>query len=152
MTKTEAIQQTKKEIRTKPMNNGTEIVKADKVSKAFVNVLAIISIIGFLSIVSYTLFNTNLEGYIEALWLIILGLGFIIEARPRQLIIKIRNNLKEESFTAITTLIVGALALIAGTLSMPQINIQQTSFLAVKGIMSIIAIIFIIIQTWVLKQ
>lgn len=152
MTKTEAIQQSRKEIKIKSPINEIEIKKADKVSKAFVNVLAILSIIEFLNIVSYTLFNTNVKGYIEALWLIILGLGFIIEARPKQLMIKIRNNLKEESFTAITTLIVGALAFIAGILSLPQINIQHTSFLAVKGIISIIAIIFIIIQTWVLKQ
>ena len=126
-------------------------IKERKVSKAFVNILAILSILGFMSIVSYTIFGKNIEKYIESLWFGILGIGFIIEASPIQLIKRIQNKLGERNFTAITTLIVGLLALIAGILSLPQINIQNPSFLAIKGIMSIIAIVFIIIQTWILK-
>ena len=125
--------------------------KENKISKAFVNILAILSILGFISIISYTLFNQNIDQYIEALWLGILGLGFIAESSPIELMKRIRNRLGERNFTAMTTLIVGVLALIAGILSLPQINIQNPSFLAVKGIMSIIAIIFIVIQTWILK-
>ncbi len=121
------------------------------ISKAFINILAILSILGFANIISYTLFNKDIIQYIETLWLTILGLGFIIESNPRQLFHSIRNNLGERNFTSTTTLIIGALAIIAGILSLPQINIQNPSFLAIKGIMSIIAIIFIIIQTWIIK-
>ena len=49
-----------------------------RVSKAFVNILAILSVLGFISIISYTLFDKNIEQYVEALWLGILGFGFII--------------------------------------------------------------------------
>jgi hypothetical protein len=49
-------------------------------------------------------------------------------------------------------LIVGGIAVIAGILSLPQINIQNPAFLAVKGIISILAIIFIILQTWVAEK
>ena len=122
-----------------------------KVSKAFVNILAILSILGFISIISYTLFNQHVEQYIEALWLGILGFGFIVESSPIQLMKRIRNKLGERNFTAMTTLVVGLLALVAGILSLPQINIQNPAFLAIKGIMSIIAIIFIAVQTWILK-
>jgi len=121
------------------------------ISKAFVSILAVISILGFTSIITYSFFNLELQAYIETLWLIILGLGFIIEANPVQLWHRIRNRLEERNFTATTTLIIGALAVVAGTLSVPQINIQNPAFLAVKGIISLIAIIFIIIQTWVVK-
>ncbi len=122
-----------------------------KISKAFVNILAILSILGFTSIVTLTIFNADMSHYIETLWLSILGLGFIIESNPIQLFKTIRNRLGERNFTATTTLIVGLLAVIAGILSLPQINIQASSFLAIKGIISIIAIIFIIVQTWILK-
>jgi hypothetical protein len=129
------------------MNNPRET----NISKAFVSILAIISILGFISIISYSLFNVNTQAYVETLWLIILGLGFIIEANPVQLWHRIRNRLEERNFTATTTFIIGALAVVAGTLSLPQINIQNPAFLAIKGIISMIAIIFIIIQTWVVK-
>jgi len=121
------------------------------ISKAFVNILSIISILGFISIISYTIFAIQITQYLETLWLSILGLGFIIESNPNQLFHSIKNRLEERNFTATTTLIIGILAITAGILSLPQINIQNQAFLGLKGIISIIAIIFIIIQTWVLK-
>ncbi len=121
------------------------------VSRAFVNILAILSILGFISIITLTLFNININPYMETLWLSILGLGFIIESSPIQLFKTIRSQLGERNFTSTTTLIIGLLAVTAGILSLPQINIQTQAFLAIKGIISIIAIIFIIIQTWILK-
>lgn len=126
-------------------------IRETKISKPFVNILAILSIIGFASIISYTLFNYNIDTYTETLWLTILGLGFIIEASPIKLFHDIRNNLGERNFTSTTTLIIGTMAVIAGILALPQINIQTAAFLAVKGIMSIVAVVFIIVQTWVLK-
>ena len=123
-----------------------------KISKPFVNILAILSILGFTSIISHTLLNTDISQYIETLWLTILVLGFIIESHPLQIFSSIKNRFQERNFTATTTFIIGLLAIIAGVLSLPQINIQSPGFLAIKGIMSIIAIIFIIIQTWILKQ
>jgi hypothetical protein len=131
-----------------------------KTSTAFTNILAILSIIGFASIISSSLLSINIDQYIETLWLTILGLGFIIESSPIQLFKTIRSQLGERNFTATTTLTIGLLAVIAGILSIPgltkvipwvQIIILAPSFPAIKGIISIIAIIFIIIQTWVLK-
>jgi len=51
----------------------------------------------------------------------------------------------------VTMIVIGALAVVASILSLPQLNIQNATFLSVKGIISILAIIFIIIQTWVNK-
>ena len=121
------------------------------ISKPFVNILAILSITSFASIITETIFNRTIIQYTETLWLTILGIGFIIEANPKRLLHSIRHKLGEKNFTATTTLIVGTLAIVAGILSLPQIAIQNPTFLAIKGIMSIVAIIFIIIQTWVIK-
>ena len=62
-----------------------------------------------------------------------------------------KGGLTPEALGKITMIIVGSLAIIAGILSLPQIDIQNPSFLAVKGIISILAIVFIILQTWVAK-
>jgi hypothetical protein len=121
------------------------------ISKAFVNTLSILSILGFIGIISYTLLNRNISQYIEALWLIILGIGFVYESSPLKLFHNIKHRLSEKNFTATTTLTIGTLAILAGILTLPQLTIQNPGFLAIKGIISIIAIIFIIIQTWILK-
>lgn len=120
-------------------------------SDKFVMILAIVSIIGFAGIVSYTLFDFNLENYVEPLWMIVIGIGFIIEARF-ETIKKIRvEGITPTNFTHLTTLIIGIIAIFAGIFSIPQIAIKATGFLAVKGILSLIAIVVIVVQTWLVK-
>lgn len=110
--------------------------------------LAIVSILGFVSIISYTLFNKDISMYVESLWMFIIGTGLIAEASWKKLK-TLDKGLNSNNFTHLTTIIIGIIAIIAGILSFPSINIQNPSFLAIKGIISIIAIIFIIIQTWI---
>ena len=126
-------------------------LRETKISKAFVNILATLSILGFISIISYSLVNIDISKYMDPLWLIILGTGFIIESNPKKILHTIKHKLEQENFTAMTTLIIGCLAIISGILSIPQIGIESSVFLAIKGLMSIMAIAFIVIQTWVLK-
>ncbi len=124
-------------------------IKKNKASRSFVIALSVVSIIGFLSIVLETLFYVKINNYIETLWLITLGIGLTLETSLKKLKnIKI-DGLTPELLGELTMLIVGAVAVIAGILSLPQINIQNPSFLAIKGIISILAITFIILQTWI---
>jgi Sec-independent protein secretion pathway component TatC len=121
-------------------------------SRNFVIALSLVSIVGFLSIVIESLFYIKVSEYIETIWLSILGLGLIFETTIKELkLIKI-NGLTSNSLGKITMIVLGSIAIIAGFLSLPQINIQNPSFLAVKGIISILAIIFIILQTWITKD
>ena len=131
--------------RNKPAYSNTGI------STPFVNVLAIISILGFAGIISLALFTKNIESYIESFWLMIMGFGFMIESSPIQLYESIQNKLTNRNFSSLTTFIVGVIAALAGLLSLPEIGIQSQAFEAIKGVISIIAIIFIIVQTWVIK-
>ena len=123
--------------------------KKVNVSESFVIALAIVSIIGFSEIVSDSLFNKDINHYTESLLMIVIGVGLIFEAEIKKL-----KNLKKEgltpgNFTHLTTAIIGLFALMAGLFSFPLIDFQNQSFLAVKGIVSVIAIAFIIIQTWI---
>jgi len=127
-------------------------VRKSNASRNFVIALSVVSIIGFLSIMIESFFNFSIENYIETLWLLALGAGLIFETSLNEIKkIKIKG-LTSEMLGKITMVVVGFLAIVAGILSLPQINIQQPTFLAVKGILSILAIIFIIIQTWISKK
>jgi hypothetical protein len=125
------------------------VCKSYRVSKSFVIVLALVSILGFIGIITRTLYNANIDGVIESLWFIIMGIGFIVEAKPLNLFKKIDSSLDQRNFASMTTLVVGLMALVAGILRV--IGVETLVFSAIQGLISIIAIIFIIIETWVLK-
>ena len=105
------------------------------------------SILGFVGIVSGSLFNKNINSYVESLLMIIIGIGLIVEAEIKKLKNLKRQGITPRNFTHLTTAVIGIFAFLSGVLSFPAINLQNSSFLAIKGIVSIIAIIFIIIQT-----
>jgi hypothetical protein len=126
--------------------------KKSNASRKFVIALSIVSIIGFLSIMLDSLFYVNVENYITAAWLLTLGLGLILETSMKKIRSIKKIGLTPEILGDLTMIIVGSIAIIAGILSIPQINVQNPSFLAVKGIISILAIIFIILQTWVAER
>ena len=124
--------------------------KRAKASHVFVSVLAIVSIMGFAAIISESWFGFKLNFYVESLILLVLGTGFILESEPK-FIFKNKKEIDKRNFGRLTTFVVGCLAIIAGILSFPYINIQHYVFLSIKGLISFIAIIFIIIQTWLIK-
>jgi len=124
--------------------------KGVRASHNFVSVLAIVSIMGFLAIISESWFSFKLSSYTEALILLVMGIGFLIEAEPKFLF-KNKKDMDQRNFGRLTTFVIGCLATIAGILSFPYINIQYFVFISIKGLISFIAIIFIVIQTWLIK-
>ncbi len=121
-----------------------------KISQKFVSALSIVSILGFLGIVSQTIFEYDLSQYIESLLMLIIGVGLILESKVRRLK-SIEKGMNSNNFTHLTTVIIGIIAIVAGIFSFPFIRINNPAFLAIKGIISIIAIIVIIVQTWVIR-
>jgi len=120
-----------------------------RVSQKFVTALAIVSILGFFGIVSQSFFEFDSREYIESFLMLIIGAGLIIEAKVKKLK-SLSRGLTSNNITHLITVIIGAIAIIAGIFSFPAIRIINPSFLAIKGIISIIAIIVIIIQTWII--
>lgn len=123
-----------------------------KVSNEFVIALALVSIFGFVGIASESLFDYDLNFYVEASLMIVIGIGLIIEGQVKQLKMINVEGLTPENFTHLITVIIGAIAVISGLLSIPPIRLENQGFLAVKGILSIIAIIIIIVQTWIVER
>ncbi len=126
--------------------------KISRVSSHFVYILAIVSIIGFLGIIVDSFFEVNIDAYVSFLWLIVMGIGFILISKPKDLYEGTRVGFDETKVSRLTAFIIGILAIVAGVLSIPQINIQHPVFLAIKGVVSIISIIFIVIQTWIIQN
>lgn len=119
-----------------------------KISLKFASILAIVSIIGFLDIILDSFFELSFQNYMSFLWLVIMGIGFILISKPKRL----PNFKTEEPVSDITALVIGILAIIAGILSLPFLNIINPVFLAIKGVISLIAIIFIALETWVIQN
>jgi len=127
-------------------------VKKRKVSTRFAGVLAVISITGFLEIILTRFFNVSINSYSAFLWLLIMGIGFILVSQPKSLYKTSQKKFDESSFSRLTTLVLGVIAIVAAILSLPFININHPILSASMGIISIIAIIFIIVQTWIIKE
>jgi len=123
-----------------------------KVSTRFAGVLAVISITGFLEIILTRFFNVSINKYSAFLWLIIMGFGFIIVSKPKSLYKTSKKKFDEASFSRLTTFVLGVIAIVAAILSLPFVNINHPILSASMGIISIIAIIFIIVQTWIVKE
>lgn len=121
-------------------------------SHTFVVVLALVSIIGFIGIVSSTLFEFDLSFYAEGAMMIIMGVGFVLEGDVRSLWYLRKIGLTPKNFANVTTVVIGIIAFFAGILSIPPIRIEHHGFLAVKGILSVIAIVIIVIQTWIVES
>jgi len=125
--------------------------KRKRVSTNFVIALAIVSIIGFSVIMLQSLFYINISDYQETLLLVVLGASLMLETTRKELRQIKRKGLDSNNLGKITMLIVGFFAIVAGIFSLPFLLINHPVFLAIKGIISILAIIFIIVETWVTR-
>lgn len=122
-----------------------------KLSHKFVMILAIVSILGFMAIISETIFNKDIEMHIQALWMVAIGIGMIAEAEIKSLRKIPDEGLTPNNFTHLITTIIGAITIVVGIFSFPNFNIINPTFHAMRGIISIIAIIVIVVQTWLVE-
>ena len=124
-----------------------EDIKTPSRITSFSSFLAMVSIVGFLSIALKSFFIADISNYEPFLLLLIIGVGFILQSNPKTLFIK--NQ--EETVADITTFVLGIMAIIAGILSLPFLNIDHPVIYAVPGIIALVAMIFIALEAWVIK-
>lgn len=141
----------KKMVKKKSPKNSKQQDSSENTTNYFVQVLAIVSIMGFLVILFKSWFELELGPYVEALTLLVLGLGFVMESEPKVLFNK-DVEINKRNFSRLTTFTIGTIAVVAGLLSFPFLNIQHFVFLAIKGVIAFIAIVFIAVETWLIKN
>lgn len=121
-----------------------------KVTKSLLYSLAIISILGFIGIIlNATLSFEFIDYLIPSLILIILGIGLSVEGQVRKWRSMTRNGLNSSEITHIVTGLVGIFAIIIGMMGLIGLNYPIVN--GMRIIISSIAIIVIIIETWVVK-
>lgn len=123
-----------------------------RVPRRFVIVLSIVSILGFAGIASRTLFDLDISSYVEVAWIWALGIGILLEADLKSLKNIRRTGLNSGKFNNLVAAVIGFLALITGLLSLPQINWLTSGLEAIKGVISLVAIIFIMVESLILKD
>src|SRR3989344_1601754 len=121
------------------------------VTKTFYTALAILSILGFVGTISEGFFAFDLKYFLEAILLLVVGVAILIEVKIKRLK-SISHGLNSNNFSRLITTIIGLVALIAGIFSIPGIRFESPAFLATKGILALIAIVMIALQTWVIKD
>jgi hypothetical protein len=131
-----------------PLESPVKKVKKTQISTVFLSALSILSILGFVGIISDSLFDFNLNPYLEAALMVIIGIALILEAQISKLR-TIASGLTHENFSRLVTVIIGAIAIFAGIFSFPRIEFTNPAFVAIKGILAVIAIVIIVIQSWV---
>jgi len=121
-----------------------------KVSAGLLLMMSLFSMIGFLSIVLNAFTQIDIGKYTSNILLILLGFGFLMEGQARFILRMVEDGrLTSTEISHIVTSVIGAIALISGIISF--FVTQSQTILTIQGIISIIAIIIIIIETLVVK-
>jgi len=121
-----------------------------KMTTAFIQSLAVISILGFLAVIgnswlSWTFLQDNMAAFI----LIALGVGMGVEGQIRKWRTYPKGGISSNEVAHIVTGLVGITALMAGILSLLALNNPILS--ALRGWVGLVAIAMITLETWVVK-
>jgi len=126
-------------------------VSGEKGYQKFVFFLILIDISWFAYVVSDNLFGMNFADYGESAWTLFLGLGLIWYSDVKK-VLRIRTQgFRSSNFASLATFVIGVLAVAVSIMSLPQINVVSESLNAVKGILGLIAIVYVILESWVVK-
>ncbi len=115
----------------------------------FFYTLTVISLLGFTSIILRYSTGFDLKPMAETLMFILIGMGLIIQSRIRSVI---QNGIQRDEILNVVALAVGVAIFITGLLGYPLFNIDNPIFNAYKILASSIAILIIVINTFIPKD
>lgn len=120
----------------------------------FRQLLAVVSILGFLSILFNSLFEVNAAGWIDSVLFVLIGVGLMIIGGVRMVWKYFENGLTDVEISKILTIIVGIFSTIVGILIMPvdPFGVMDAPQLGgVKAVIAVLTITIIMVETWVRK-
>jgi len=127
-------------------------VSGNKGYQKFLFFLIMIDLSGFAIAAFYNLAGINLKGYNEFAWTLLFSLGMIIISDVKKIIGMGRKGIRTDNFSSLVTFIIGVLAFVVAILSLPQFNIISPTMSAVKGIVALIAVSYVIIEAFIVKK
>jgi|GEM_PF-4912972 len=117
----------------------------------FLFFLIMIDLTWFASVVFDNLFGMTLQDYGEFAWILLFSLGMIIISDVKKIINIGRRGIRSDNFSSLVTFIIGVMALVVSILSLPQINVESPVLNSIKGIIALIAIMYVILEAWIIK-
>jgi len=119
------------------------------VKPVFLIALAFVSIVGFLVIALNSFTQIDIGIIAEGLIFTILGIGLVMEGNIRGFIKYSRDGLQGDEVSHASAVVIGLMSIIAGILTF--FNIISLVLDSFKGIVAIIAIVIIIVETFLVK-
>lgn len=126
-------------------------VSGAKGYKKFLFFLIMIDLTWFASVVFDNLFGMTLQDYGEFAWILLFSLGMIIISNVKKLASMARLGFRSDNFSSLVTFVVGIMAFVVAILSLPKIDIDSPIMNSIKGIIALIAIIYVILEAWIIK-
>lgn len=127
-------------------------VSGTKGYKKFLFFLIMIDLTWFASVVSDNLLGMNLQDYGEFAWILLFSLGMIIISDVKKMTSIKRRGFRSDNFASLVTFIIGVMAFVVAVLSLPQINMTSPVMSSIKGILALIAIIYVILEGLIIKS
>jgi len=119
-----------------------------KVTKTFLNALAIFSILGFGLIFLKSVLNLDWGVYTPMAMMVILGVALVVEGQIKSWGQMFKNGLTSDEFAHVFTGIIGLIAIVIGGLGFFEIIRMSPVFNSMLGILAVFGIAIISIETW----
>lgn len=126
-------------------------VSGNKGYKKFLFFLIMINLSWFTSVVTDNLFGMDLGKYGEFAWIFFFSLGMIIISDVEKIMKIGKKGIRSDNFSSVVTFSIGAMAFFVAILSLPQINVTSPIMNSIKGIIALIAIIYVFIEILFIK-
>jgi len=124
----------------------------DKTRTGFDIALTFYSLFGFLAIILLWISSLDISLWAVTVLMISSGIAFMYEGQVQNLRRMFADGrISGNEFSNLITIIIGALAIIVGILSIPLFELSYVTLDIFTGIIALIAFIVIIIQTWVVN-
>jgi len=114
----------------------------------FTTWLAIVSIIGFATILVASVTGLNLKAWADSLLFMVIGFALFVQGGAK-FFVYFKDGLTPSEINRIVTVVIGFASIITGILIAPIVGIEVLVLDGIKAIIAIIAILVIIIEEFV---
>ncbi len=126
-------------------------VSGNKGYKKFLFFLIMIDLAWFSSVVFDNIFGMNLQAYGEFAWIFLFSIGLIIISDVKKVMRIGQKGIRADNFSSMVTFTIGLMAFVVSILSLPQIHVTSPVMSSIKGIIALIAIIYVFIEVLTIK-
>lgn len=120
--------------------------------RKFVVILIVIDLIWFAMVAMDSLLGVSTSAYYDFFWILLFAIGLIVISDINKILNIRHEGWHSENFANLITFVIGLLAIVTAFVSLPGSHKSNAVFTAIKGIISLIAVFYVIIETWLIKR